>query len=81
MDPRTTFGTAHDLTDALGETGYLADDALAGEKVKRGEPASVTFVRLLCHMRKALLRGPQHTPERRTPWTSGRCDTGASASA
>src|SRR6478752_4564246 len=29
MDPRTTFGTAHDLTDALGETGYLADDALA----------------------------------------------------
>jgi len=29
MDPRTTFDTAHDLTDALGETGYLADDALA----------------------------------------------------
>ncbi|MFL6152326.1 MAG: AAA family ATPase, partial [Ornithinibacter sp.] len=29
MDPRTTFGTAHDLTDALGATGYLADDALA----------------------------------------------------
>ena len=29
MDPRTTFGSAHDLTDALGETGYLADDALA----------------------------------------------------
>ncbi|HSO64822.1 MAG TPA: AAA family ATPase, partial [Ornithinibacter sp.] len=29
MDPRTTFGSAHDLTSALGETGYLADDALA----------------------------------------------------
>ena len=29
MDPRTTFGTANDLTDALGATGYLADDALA----------------------------------------------------
>ena len=29
MDPRTTFGTAHDLTEALGETGYLADEALA----------------------------------------------------
>jgi len=29
MDPRTTFGSAHDLTEALGETGYLADDALA----------------------------------------------------
>jgi MoxR-like ATPase len=29
MDPRTTFGTAHDLTDALGATGYLADEALA----------------------------------------------------
>ena len=29
MDPRTTFGTAPDLTEALGETGYLADDALS----------------------------------------------------
>ena len=29
MDPRTTFGSAHDLADALGATGYLADDALA----------------------------------------------------
>jgi MoxR-like ATPase len=29
MDPRTTFGSAHDLSDALGETGYLADEALA----------------------------------------------------
>ncbi|HEU5241230.1 MAG TPA: MoxR family ATPase, partial [Ornithinibacter sp.] len=29
MDPRTTFGSAHDLAGALGETGYLADDALA----------------------------------------------------
>ncbi|MFQ6173067.1 AAA family ATPase [Oryzobacter sp. R7] len=29
MDPRTTFATTHDLTGALGETGYLADEALA----------------------------------------------------
>ena len=29
MDPRTAFDSAHDLGSALGETGYLADDALA----------------------------------------------------
>jgi MoxR-like ATPase len=29
MDPRTTFPAATDLARALGETGYLADDALA----------------------------------------------------
>ena len=35
MDPRTTFGTANDLTDALGATGYLADDALATSPASR----------------------------------------------
>ena len=29
MDPRTTFPSAADLADALGGTGYLADEALA----------------------------------------------------
>ncbi len=29
MDPRTTFGSAHDLARALGATGYLTDDGLA----------------------------------------------------
>ena len=29
MDPRTTFGSAHDLAHALGATGYLTDDGLA----------------------------------------------------
>ncbi len=29
MDPRTTFGSADELAQRLGETGYLADNALA----------------------------------------------------
>ncbi len=29
MDPRTTFGSTHDLARALGATGYLTDDGLA----------------------------------------------------
>lgn len=29
MDPRTTFPTTQDLSGALGETGYLVDEALA----------------------------------------------------
>ena len=29
MEPREAFASAHELAEALGETGYLADDALA----------------------------------------------------